>query len=93
MDLKSASWTAEVMEILIAADTDLNERHGPDGMTAPHSAARGWVAYLAALDALLRAGTDPNLLDDTGMTALEWAESSSRTQIAALLRERGGRNG
>lgn len=42
---------------------------------------------------LLRAGADPNVLDDNGMTALDWAESSGQTQIAALLREHGGRNG
>ncbi|MDE0248877.1 MAG: ankyrin repeat domain-containing protein [Gammaproteobacteria bacterium] len=85
--------TTEVTEILIAAGADLNERHGLDGMTALHSAARAGMANLAALEALLRAGADPNVLDDNGMTALDWAESSGQTQIAALLREHGGRNG
>ena len=51
------------------------------------------MANLAALEVLLRGGTDPNALDDNGMTALDWAESSGQTQITALLREHGGRNG
>ena len=85
--------TTEVTEVLIAAGADLDEKHGEDGMTALHWAARAGMANLAALEALLRAGADPNVLDDTGRTALDWAESSGQTQIAALLREHGGRLG
>ena len=83
--------TTEVTEILIAAGADLDEKHGEDGMTALHWAARAGMANLAALEALLRTGADPNVLDDTGRTALDWAESSGQTQIAALLRQHGGR--
>lgn len=83
--------TTEVTEVLIAAGADLDEKHGEDGMTALHWAARAGMANLAALEALLRAGADPNVLDDTGRTALDWAESSGQTQIAALLRQHGGR--
>ena len=84
--------TTEITDILIAAGADLDEKHGDDGMPALHWAARAGMANLAALEAMLRAGADPNLLDDTGRTALDWAESSGQTRIATLLRAHGGRN-
>lgn len=91
--------TTEVTEILIAAGADLDGRETAyrvegniGGLTPLHFAAMAGMANLEALEALLRAGADPNLLDDTGRTALDWAESSGQTQIAALLRAHGGRN-
>ena len=85
MHLKSAFWTAEAMELLIAAAAALEREVRVDGMTALHSAARAGMANLAALEALLRTGADANVLDDIGMTALDGAESSGQTKIAALL--------
>ncbi|MYC52730.1 MAG: ankyrin repeat domain-containing protein [Gammaproteobacteria bacterium] len=37
-----------------------------------------WTAEVTAI--LIAAGADLNVLDDNGMTALDWAKSSSQTQ-------------
>ena len=90
--------TTEVTEILIAAGADLDGREtiypleGPiGGITPLHNASFGPGANLEAVEALLRAGADPNLLDDTDRTPLDWAEFRGLTQMAALLRAHGGR--
>jgi cytohesin len=92
----------EVTDLLISAGADLNEgvvmeliRGQPiEGATPLHFAAASQrSANLEAVGALLEAGADPNIQDSTGRTPLDWAESSAKTQIAALLRQHGGRPG
>ena len=89
-----------ITEILIEAGADLDEqvvlvviRGEPiEGATPLHfAAALGRGVNLEAVEALLQAGADPNIQDATGRTPLDWAESGGQTQIAALLRQHGGR--
>lgn len=95
----SVSDDPEVIRALINAGARPDGREtiypleGPiSGITPLHNASFGPGANLEAVEALLRAGADPNLLDDTGRTPLDWAEHRGLTQMAALLREHGGRN-
>ena len=88
-----------IVEILIEAGADLDEGvvleiiagEPIEGATPLHfAAALGRGVNLAAVEALLEAGADPNLQDSTGQTPLDWAESGARTSIAELLRRYGG---
>ena len=99
--LHSAIFNAltEVTDFLISAGADVNEgiaveftRGEPFGGATPlHvAAAAGGGVNLAAVEALLEAGADPNIQDSTGRTPLDWAESGGRTSLAELLRQYGG---
>ena len=56
-------------------------------------AARHNGTNLEAVELLLVAGADPNRLDGSGRTPLDWAEARGQTSLAALLREYGGKPG
>ncbi len=58
-----------------------------DGRTALHDAA--WAGDLARIDALLAAGADPTITDDTyGGRPVDWAEHAYQPEAVAFLRRR-----
>jgi ankyrin repeat protein len=48
------------------------------------------IGSLESMEALLKAGADPNLRDDHGQTAKDYALSREEHEKVALLREHGG---
>jgi ankyrin repeat protein len=67
----------------VKAGSDVNAFH--DGHTALHQQA--WIGDVEMVEALLAAGADRTLLDDTyRATPLDWAEHGRQSETAALLR-------
>jgi hypothetical protein len=74
--------TAAGVAAMVAAGFDVNARAG--GSTALHEAA--FNGDVTMIDALLRAGADPSLLDDEHRsTALGWAQYASQPAAIAAL--------
>ena len=75
-----------LVRAMIASGAEINaRREGLNGQTALTVAAR--KAEPPIVLALLEAGADPMVRDDTGRTPAEWAESMDRGEIATILRE------
>jgi len=74
---------ADIIKLLINAGADVNSR-SVTGWTPLHSAACGGDVVATAV--LLEAGADVNAIEDSGDTALGWAETFEETETARLLR-------
>ena len=72
-----------VVETLLDAGVKINEP-GPEGFTPLILAA--WADEVDSLKLLLRKGADPDLRDDKGKTALDWAIDQESKRSEKILR-------
>ena len=82
---------ASAVKALVAAGADVNARaHG--GMTPliVQSAEDCDTGILESMEALLKADADPNVPDDDGQTAVDYALSREEVEKITLLRNHGG---
>jgi uncharacterized protein len=82
---------ASAVKALIAAGADVNAR-AQGGMTPLIvQSAEGYdTGSLESMEALLKAGANPNLQDDDGQTAMDIAVSREEDEKVALLKRHGG---
>ena len=74
--------------VRLAVDLGADVNATKDGRTALHHHA--WIGDVEMVVALLAAGADPNLTDETyGTTPLHWAWHGHQPQTAALLAQHG----
>jgi len=78
----------EIVELLIAADADLNVRD-EDGKTTLHFAALNGRKVIVEL--LIAKGADVNAKDEDGETPLDATSVFNKTETAVLLRKHGGK--
>ena len=69
---------------------DIDER--TIGFASPLAAAAG-RGHLEVVELLLQNNADPNIANERGATAIDWALKTENTDIADLLRKAGGRAG
>ena len=81
--LASENGYAEIVKILLDRGADPNVRNGGAGTALKHSK----TPEIATL--LLTRGADVNAADSNNMTALAWAASDGRTDVARVLLEHG----
>ncbi len=80
--------TPDAVRLAVDLGADVNARR--DGRTALHHHA--WIGDVEMVVALLAAGADPNLTDETyGTTPLHWARHGHQPLTAALLAHHGTR--
>lgn len=83
----AAYGSAEVVDVLIAAGSDINARDGNcGGQTVLMWAARSGRESSRKVKALLKAGADAKAVTDNGCTALELAAERRDTAVVELLR-------
>ncbi|QJF50092.1 ankyrin repeat domain-containing protein [Roseobacter ponti] len=82
--VKAAAVTCEIIDLLLAAGVDINQRVTL-GVTALHRAA-AWSSP-AVIRHLLDNGADPDVMDEDYVptNALDTARAMKRTEVAALL--------
>ena len=80
----------EVVELLIAAGTDVNVKNRGGQVPLHQAAMRG---YKEIVELLLAKGADVNAKTDAGETPLDNAIKYKRTETADLLRKHGGKTG
>ncbi len=76
-----------IAEVLIENGAEVN-RPSAGGSTALHRAAQN--GQLAMVRLLLEHGARPDVADDEGVTPRQLARKENHTQVADLLRQRGG---
>ena len=86
---------ADIIQLLIDAGADVNARvlrpgSGHEGGTPLHWCARQRDDCGEAIEALLKNGAGPTLLDAFGKTALQYAEEGGHPRVAAALRHHAG---
>jgi len=77
---------------LLERGADVNAK-GSGGHTPLILAAAADPPSKAVVELLLSRGADPNLTDNEGSTALDWALLQGESDITALLRQRGAKPG
>ncbi|MBM3727445.1 MAG: hypothetical protein FJW40_18735 [Acidobacteria bacterium] len=82
----------DAVKLLLERGADVNLR-GNKGHTALMTAAAAVRRSPDMVRALLKAGADPNIVDAQGQTALDWARKQGETELAAIIREAGGKPG
>jgi len=82
-----ASGDKNGLRLLLARGADVNQTN-KSGQTPLILAVVSGQARL--LPALLEAGADPLLHDNTGLNAIDWAERKGLIELASQLRERTG---
>ena len=82
---------ASAVKALVAAGANVNAR-ARGGMTPliVQSTEGGDTGSLETMATLLKAGADPNVKDDDGQTAMDYALSREEDEKVALLRRHGG---
>jgi hypothetical protein len=74
--------------MLIAAGANINARDAQGSTALLYAAAGG---HLECVEALLAAHADPNIRNDDGKSALDWAVILKYTAVADALRRAGAR--
>jgi ankyrin repeat protein len=81
------------IEWAIRKGVEINSRAKPFGRTAIIDAASSEDTGAATLKLLLEKGADPNIADDDGETALNWAMHRGDQAKIAVLKEHGAKEG
>ena len=73
----------DIISILVEHGADINVRSDSDGDTPLMYVSR--LGRVVIVKLLLKLGADPNLMDNNGKTALDFALDKNHTEIVALL--------
>lgn len=84
--------SASLVEVLVRHGADVNAR-AKDGWTPLHVQAQEGedTGALEVMEALLKAGADPNLVDDEGNTPTTFAREREESEKVELLRAHGAK--
>jgi ankyrin repeat protein len=83
----------KILEKVLAMDVDVNARQKPFGRTPLINATASEQAGALTLKLLLEKGADPNMADDDGETALNWAMHRADRAKIDVLKQYGAKLG